>query len=258
MTSLVHESTLLAGRTARHWRAQPGAFLLTAAFPLLVLLLMTGLLGGAIAGGTRSYLQLAVPGILAVTMLFGLETTMIAVAGDAATSVTDRLRSLPIRALSVLGGSGLADVAASVIGLALVVLGGLALGWRPGSFAGLAVAAVLLLWLRIGLLWVGIYGGLTARGPESVAAVQILVWPISMLSTAYVDPTTMPTWLGLVAELNPLSATVTAVRELCGASTIVGSTWATEHARVLAVVWPALLTAAFLPLSVRTYRRLGD
>ena len=66
----------------------------------------------------------------------------------------------------------------------------------------------LLLLLRFALLWVGIYLGLIAEGPESVAAVQILVWPIGFLSSAFVAPSTMPGWLGAIAEWNPLSATV--------------------------------------------------
>ena len=54
-----------------------------------------------------------------------------------------------------------------------------------------------------------------AIGPEPVAAVQILVWPIRMLSITFVDPATMPTALGVIASWNPLSATSTATRESC-------------------------------------------
>ena len=45
---------------------------------------------------------------------------------------------------------------------------------------------------------------------------QILVWPISMLSNLFVDPATMPGWLGAIASWNPLSATASATRELFG------------------------------------------
>lgn len=61
-----------------------------------------------------------------------------------------------------------------------------------------------------------IYLGLVVRNPEAVTAVQILVWPLGFLANAFVAPSTMPGWLGAVAEWNPLSATISATRELFG------------------------------------------
>ena len=94
-----------------------------------------------------------------------------------------------------------------------------------------------------------------------MAAVQILVWPISMLSNLFVDPATMPGWLGAIASWNPLSATAAATRELFGnpswTSSIGESSWVTDNALLLAVAWPMLITAVFAPLAVRAYRRLG-
>ena len=85
---------------------------------------------------------------------------------------------------------------------------------------------------------------------------QILVWPVSMLSNLFVDPATMPGWLGAIASWNPLSATASATRELFGAPEWGAGSWPTEHAVVLAVAWPVLITAVFAPLAIRTYRRL--
>ncbi len=99
--------------------------------------------------------------------------------------------------------------------------------------------------------------GLRAKGPESVTSVQILVWPISFLSNAYVDPSTMPTWLGAIAQWNPLSATTSAIRQLFLNPGWQAGSWSAEHAVLLAIVWPVLLAAIFLPLSVRAYRRLN-
>lgn len=69
----------------------------------------------------------------------------------------------------------------------------------------------LLLWFA--MLWAGIFLGLSAKGPEAVTAVQILVWPAGFLSSVFADPPTMPVWLGTAAEWNPMSAAVTASRE---------------------------------------------
>jgi ABC-2 type transport system permease protein len=135
---------------------------------------------------------------------------------------------------------------------------GLLLGWRwHGSLMAALVAVGLLLLLRFALLWVGILMGLTAKGPESVVAVQILVWPVSFLSSVFVDPATMPSWLGTLARWNPLSATASATRDLFINPGWPTASWAAEHALLLAILWPLLLIAIFLPLSVQKYRRLN-
>jgi ABC-2 type transport system permease protein len=139
-----------------------------------------------------------------------------------------------------------------------MIAAGLLLGWRWHAGLDAALAAVgLLLLLRFALLWVGIFMGLIAKGPESVAAVQILVWPISFLSNVFVDPATMPSWLGTIAQWNPLSVTASATRALFMNPGWQGSSWVSENAWLLAIVWPVLLIAIFLPLSVRKYRRLS-
>jgi hypothetical protein len=67
----------------------------------------------------------------------------------------------------------------------------------------------------------------------------------------------MPGWLGFLAEWNPLSATVTATRELFGNPVAAGDSWPAENAPLLAVVWPIVLVAIFVPLAVRRYGALS-
>ncbi len=244
-----------------HWRSQPGAFAVGLLFPVLVTLMFGALFGGAIAGPSTeyagSYYDFLMPGIFSVAMLFGLESTMTAVNADAAKGVTDRFRSLPISPAAVVLGRCVADMINSVLGLVVLVASGMLLGWSWTNGIGAALTAFgLLLLLRFALLWVGIFLGLKAKGPESVAAVQILVWPISMLSNAFVDPATMPGWLGAIASWNPLSATASATRELFGNPGWNNGSWMAENALVLAACWPVLITAVFAPLAILAYRRL--
>ena len=67
----------------------------------------------------------------------------------------------------------------------------------------------------------------------------------------------MPGWPGIIAEWNPLSATVSAARELFGNPGLGGDSWIAQHSLLMATVWPAVLTAFFVPLAVRQYQRLG-
>ena len=224
-------------RDLQHWRLQPGPVILGWCFPIMIVLM---------------------PGMFTTTMLFGLEATMIAVTTDAAKGVTDRFRSMPISASAVVLGRCIADMLNSVVGLAVMVVAGLMLGWRWHNGLASAILAIgLLLLLRFALLWIGIYMGLRAKGPEAVTSVQILVWPVSFLSNVFVDPATMPNWLGAIAQWNPLSATTSAIRRLFMNPGWQGDAWIVQNSLLMAILWPTLLIAVFLPLSVRAYRRLS-
>jgi ABC-2 type transport system permease protein len=246
-------------RDLNHWALRPGVVVLGWVFPLMIVLMFGGLFGGAIrVPGEGGYFEFLMPGMFAMTMLFGLETTMMAVTTDAAKGVTDRFRSMPMSASAVVLGRCAADMLNSVVGLLFLIGAGLLLGWRWHGGTAEALAAIgLLLLLRFGLLWVGIFLGLLAKGPESVTAVQILVWPVSFLANVFVDPATMPSWLGAIAQWNPLSATAAAARELFGNPGFGGESWLARNAIAMAVVWPVLLVAIFLPLSVRRFRGLA-
>jgi len=252
--TLIRHTGILAGRTFAHWRAAPGPFLINLFFPVLVLVMMGGLLGGALAGSVGSYFAYAVPGVLVIAMLFGIESTMVAVTTDTARTITDRFRSLPIHAGSILAGRCVADMAASALGLVVTIGAGLALGWRPAGVTSLLLAVALLLWFRFGLLWFGLWAGLKAKSPDAVVAAQILVWPVSMLSAVFVDPTTMPRWLGVIAEWNPLSMTTTAVRQITESPGFASTAFPSVHAQLLAVITPALMVALFAPLATTAYR----
>jgi ABC-2 type transport system permease protein len=248
----------VARRDVIHWYRQPFVIVVGLLFPVMVLLMFGYLFGGAMSLGSGDYREFLVPGMLAMTMAFGLEGTMTSVANDAAKGVTDRFRSMPMAPSAVVLGRSIADMLNSALGLAVMIVCGLVIGWRWNGTVGEALLALaLLLGLRFSLLWVGIFLGLVVKGPESVTAVQILVWPVLFLSNTFVGPQTMPDWLGAISEWNPLSATVAATRELFGNPGWGGDSWVSQNALLMAVVWPLLIFAFFFPLSVRRYRRLS-
>ena len=249
-------ASILAGRIIRGWRTELGPVIIAWLFPILVTLLFLGLFGGALhmPSGER-YVDFLMPGMLAVTMLFGLESTTLTAAADAARGINDRFRSLPINASAIVLGKCLADLANSLIGLLVMAGFGFVLGWRPQVGPVDAVLALgLLMLLRFALLWIGIFIGYRARSVESVAYVQILVWPVAFLSSVFVDPGTMPAWLGAMAEVNPISATATTLRGLLGTTSWSAQLQPAAVSSLLSVGWPLILTAVFLPLAARSFR----
>jgi ABC-2 type transport system permease protein len=256
-------NTLRAGwvitlRDLAHWVRQPWTPIFGLLFTIMLLLVFGFLFGGAITvPGGGDYITFLLPGMMALSMLFGVEATTTTMAADARKGITDRFRSLPIGSASVALGRVGADMANSAVELLVLIAGGLLIGWRISSGpASVVLAVLLLLFLRFAMLWVGIFLGLVLRGEGSTMAVQVLVWPIGFLSTAIVSTETMPGWLGTVAAWNPLSATATAARDLFGNPTGITTGPLADGAVWLAVGWPLLITAVFLPLSARAYRKL--
>ncbi|MGX2996463.1 ABC transporter permease [Streptomyces sp. JNUCC 64] len=248
-------------RELAHWARRPVQVVVGLVFPVMLLLMFGYLVGGGRAV-TGDYMTYLVPGMLVLAMAFGLESTMVAVTRDLEKGVVDRFRSLPMADAAVLVGRSAADMLQSAAALAVMLLVGLAVGWRPQGTAGQFLAALgLLLLLRFAMLWAGIHLALVAGRPELVQAVQILVWPLGFLSNAFATPGSMPSWLGAAVEWNPLSATATAVRELFGGPATAGGaadpSWAAHHAGALAVLWPLALLAVFFPLAVRRFGALG-
>ncbi|MFJ2079644.1 ABC transporter permease [Streptomyces anulatus] len=251
------DSWTMTRRELAHWARQPVQVLVGLVFPVMLLLMFTYLVGGGrgVDGDSTEFL---VPGMLALTMAFGLESTMLAVTQDLGKGVIDRFRSMPMVPGAVLVGRSAADMLQSTAALAVMTGVGYAVGWRWHHGAAAALGAFgLLLLLRFAMLWVGILLAMVAGRPEMVAAVQILVWPVGFLSNVFAAPESMPGWLGAVVEWNPMSATATAVRELFGNPGGATGSWAAEHAGLLAVLWPVAIIAVFFPLAVVRFARLS-
>ncbi|MFF0298349.1 ABC transporter permease [Kitasatospora sp. NPDC004614] len=251
------DSWTMTRRELAHWARQPVRVVVGLAFPVMMLLMFHYLIGGGrgVEGEFKNYL---LPGMLTMTMAFGLESTMLSVTQDLGKGIIDRFRSMPMTPGAVLIGRSIADMLQSALGLTVMLAVGYAIGWRPHSTPASSLGAVgLLLLLRFAMLWIGIHLAMLAGRPELVQAVQILVWPVSFLSNAIASPDSMPGWLGATVEWNPMSATATAVRTLFGNPPGADGSWATTHAELLAVAWPLALVAVFLPLAVRRFRGLS-
>ena len=258
MTVLASDSWTIARRDLVHWVRNPSVIIASVAFPVMFVLLFGFVFGSAIAvPGGGDYREFLMPGMFAQAMVNGAATTVAVVAAERALGVTDRFRSMPIAPASVLAGRSLADLAGSGLDLAVLVVLGLVVGWSANGGVLATLAAIdLLLLLRFAMIWVGIFLGLTVS-QEAAGLAWAPLFPITMIANTFVAPSQMPGWLGVVADWNPVSATVTAIRRLFGnpGAELAGSSWAAEHALLLSVLWPLAIVAVFAPLGVRRYRR---
>jgi ABC-2 type transport system permease protein len=257
----IADAWVITGRDLAHWVRQPAAVIAnTLLFPLMIVLMFGYLLGGAMTvPGGGDYRDFLMPGMFAMTMVFGIGATLAAVSADAARGVTDRFRSMPMATSAVIAGRAAADMLNSAAALAVLTGCGLLVGWHPHRGAARAAVALgLLLLLRFAFLWIGVYLGLSFySSPEAITAVRTLEFPIGFLGNPFVAVSTMPTCLGAIALWNPMSSTVSAARQLFGDPIGAHSSWITDHAVFMAVAWPLALIAVFFPLSLHRYRRLS-
>jgi len=106
------------------------------------------------------------------------------------------------------------------------------------------------------MVWIGIFLGLKVRTPDAVMGVGfVIVFPLTFLSNAFVPVDSLPTALQTIAQWNPVSVLVAAVRELFGNPTQVEDpSWPLQHAVPLAFAICIGLLAVVVPLALRAYR----
>ncbi|WP_028922721.1 ABC transporter permease [Pseudonocardia acaciae] len=253
------DSWTIVRRELTHLVKQPSLIAWQLGFPIVSVLLFVYVFGSAMnVGEGTDYKSYAMPGMFAMTMAFGFMNTAMAVAIDKERGVTDRFRSMPMSPSAVVTGRGLSDVLHAALDLLVLMVIALVIGWRSntGVVAGL-VAFGLLLWLRFALIWVGVWIGLKVANQEAAGNLFALAFPFGMVSSVFTPPHLMPDWLGAIAMWNPVSATANAIRELYGTPVATGGSWVEQNSALMAVVWPIVITAVFLPLAVRRYQRLS-
>jgi ABC-2 type transport system permease protein len=217
--------------------------------PVLWVVMFIYLFGGAIAGSTGAYRDYLVPGILVVGVMFTTVYSGVAVNTDLTKGVVDRFRSLPIWRPAPLFGALLGDGVRYSVSAAVTIVVGLILGFRPdGGVLGVLAAVGLVVLFAFGMSWVYTALGLVLRSPAAVTSTSYtLLFPLTFLSSAFVEPDTLPAGLEAIVNANPVSALVDASRGLMEGNAAGG-----DIAVVLATT--AVLTAILLPLTTHLYR----
>jgi ABC-2 type transport system permease protein len=217
--------------------------------PVMFVVMFTYLFGGAIAGSTGEYLDYILPGILVMSVLFTTVYSGVALNTDLTKGVVDRFRSLPVWRPAPLVGALLGDTVRYVVGGTVIIVLGVALGYRPDAGAGGVLAALaLVIVFAFGLSWVFTTLGLLMRSPNAVMNAGFMgIFPLTFLSNVFVEPETLPRVLEAFVDVNPISILATASRGLMG-----GTAEAGDIGIVLATA--AALTAVFAPLTTRLYR----
>jgi ABC-type polysaccharide/polyol phosphate export permease len=169
------------------------------------------------------------------------------------------MRSLPINPAAVLVGRSISSLLHSSIGIVVMSLTGLLIGWRiRNGIADAALAYLLLLMWGFAMIWVGILVGSAMRSVEAVNGLMFTtMFPVTFLANTFAPTENMPSVLRTIAEWNPISSLVQAVRELWGNAAAAPNDAALplQHPVLTTVIWTIAITAVMAPLALRTFQK---
>lgn len=246
----IADTLIVAKRNLQHIPRVPTQLLDVTIQPIMFVLLFRFVFGGAIQTGDTSYINYLMPGIFVQTLVFASVTTGVGLAEDLAKGLVDRFRSLPMARSAVLAGRTVADLVQSVLGVTIMLVVGMLVGFRPqGNPLGWVIAFALFLLCGFAFSWIGALLGMIAPNAEGVQAFGFTVlFPLTFASSAFVPTETMPAWLRAFAENQPVSVIINAARGLLLGQPFGATTWQ-------AFAWCAGILAVFAPVAVTRYRR---
>ncbi|MCM3781756.1 ABC transporter permease [Neobacillus mesonae] len=184
--------------------------------PVIMLLIFNYLFGGAIAGSTEAYLQFLLPGILILTVIPMTVYSGTSICQDITKGVYKRFRTMPFWQPSAVLGPVITDGLRYTSAAIVAVCFGMLLGFRPeAGVIGMVSGILYAILFAFSVSWVFTMIGVIAKRPETVSgSSMIIIYPLLFGSNILVDSATMPKWIRVVVELNPISIASTAVRGL--------------------------------------------
>lgn len=256
---LLAQSMTVVWRNLLHIRRMPEMLLDVTIQPIMFTVMFAYIFGGSIAPPGADYKEFLLPGIMAQTIVFSCFVVAVGLNNDLAKGIVDRFKSLPMSRAAVLVGRSISSLIHSSIGIVVMAITGLLIGWEIDNGLGNAVVAFgLLLLFGFSMIWFGIWVGSMMRSVEAVQGFMFTaMFPLTFVANTFAPPEDMPSWLRFIAEWNPVSALTQACRELWGNAPAATSDAALplQHPVISSIIWSLVFTAIFAPLALAAFRR---
>ena len=162
-----------------------------------------------------SYLDFLLPGVCAMTVLFGASQAGIAIVRDLQTGFLQRMVRSSMHPVFILTGKSVAEGTRLLLQAFVVALLGIALGARLRiDPLALLLALVALALFALAYASLSCWVALKTKAQESMPVfVHVVNMPLLFTSTALVPSHQMPAWLEEIARWNPLSLVANGLRE---------------------------------------------
>jgi len=247
----VRDTLAIVRRNLIAYRRVPQLLVFSTIQPVIFVLMFRYVFGGAInVPGDIPYVDYLMPGIFVQTVVFGAIATAIGLAADMKSGLMERFHALPMARSAVLTGRTVADLTRNVFVVILMMVVGFLVGWRIHTdVLAMLAGGLLVLLFGFAMSWIFATVGLAVGDPETAQAASFpILAPLVFASSAFVPVETMPGWLQVFAEHQPVSATASAVRALTIGGPTASYVWQS-------IAWSVGLIAIFATISVRLYRR---
>jgi ABC-2 type transport system permease protein len=246
---LANDTWLMTKRSILHIIRSLDQVMSLIMFPIMFMLLNRYVFGGAIDTGDLTYANYLFAGILVQTLAFGANYTTINLAVDMKEGIVDRFKSLPMASSALVVGHITSDMVRNIISGVIIVLVGLLVGFRPNAslWEWMLVIGLSLLF-TLAISWLSAILGLLVKSLEAAQWVGfVIIFPLTFVSSAFVQTSTMPAVLRAFADNQPLTHVIDTMRALLVGAPLDSSGW-------LSVIWCVGIIAVSAPLAIHMFR----
>ena len=203
-----------------------------------------------------SYKDYLFQGIIGQSLAFGIIGAGVATSHDMTEGVIDRFRSMPISRLSIITAQVMGQFCEQLLGLTIVVVFGLILGWDPHLTAPHTIELIALMFLGMfAFTWMGVLLGMLVRSPDAMQGVGfIVIFPLAFLAGTFVPIAGMDAVPRAIGQWDPISALVGSVRGLTEGVHSSGS-WQLVHPELAMALWCLVIIGVCVPLALRRFNR---
>jgi ABC-2 type transport system permease protein len=242
------DSAVMLRRNFKHTVRNPVAVFNAILLPIVIMLMFVGEIGGAFNVGVK-YVDYATPGMIVLTICYGLSATALAVNSDKTKGIINRFKVMDISRSAVLNAQVLATVLRTALAVAAIIGVAFALGFRPhASFPDWLGAIGLIVLVSFATGWLTVALGLSAKTPESAGMASVPLVLLPFLSSAIVPADKMGPGVRQFAEYQPFTPIIETLRGL-----LTGEPSASKA--IIAVAWCAGIALAGYLWSLATFTK---
>ncbi len=256
MKEKILHSWYITVRQLRNLMRQPWYVVITLVQPIIWLLLFGGLFKSvaSVPGfSARSYIDFLTPGIVIMSALFSNGWSGMGVIEDLDRGVMDRFLVTPVSRSAIITGRLAQNGVTTIIQSVIIVV----LAWVVGAhflsgITGIIILIVSAMILGAAISSLSIALALLLRKEESViAASNLILLPLTFLSSAFMQENLIPHWIRIAAGFNPVDWAVNIGRQAVTAS--VQSEYLIIHSLLL--IFFMILCGWAATRSFRSYQR---
>lgn len=183
--------------------------------PIALMFTFVYVFGGALDVGEYTYQNYIVPGVILQCIGQCASTTAVSINNDLSQGIMDRLRSMAIARSSILAGHVMAAVIRNIITTIVVIIVALAIGFTPSAnFVQWLVIFLILILFIVAVTWLSVILGLISSSAEAASTYTAIIIVLPYISSGFVPTETMPSWLRVIAENQPMTPIIETLRAL--------------------------------------------